>query len=381
VLLPPAAAMAVMRICDDRAHGAAQLAGWALDALNMWAAAPWGAATDASRSPRASPESGPHWARERCPASRLRDVAFALATCRPAMATLRNATAHVVLDATQATAQGAPLGAALQAAVRAEHERRALAAAAAEEHARALLRDGTAVMTLSLSSSVLRALCGTGTSADGAPARPRLRVTVCESRPLREGATTAARCAEAGHETQLITDAAAAVHLDSLRGDPGALVLVGADALTPCGGFVNKVGTRQLALAAADAGVPLYVIATADKMAAAEDATETEEMDASEIDSAPPPGVRCRNVYFEETPARLVTGGIITEHGAWLLPCRNRCVALTHAVPPPQAWRLQPRSRRASPQPCRASLRAHSSRRSDAEAPAGAAAVTHRIEH
>ena len=39
-------------------------------------------------------------------------------------------------------------------------------------------------------------------------------------------------------------------------------------------------------------------------------------MDASELDAAPPPGVRCRNVYFEETPARLVTGGIITEHGA-----------------------------------------------------------------
>jgi translation initiation factor 2B subunit (eIF-2B alpha/beta/delta family) len=323
--------MAVMRIRDDRAHGAAQLAGWALDALNMWATAPWGAAADASRSPRASSEAGPHWARERCAVSRLRDVAFALATCRPAMATLRSAMAQAVLDATQAAAAGAPLGAALQAAVRAEHKRRALAAAAAEEHARALLRDGASVMTLSLSSCVLRALCGTGEAgSEGTPQRPRLRVIVCESRPLREGVTTAARCAEAGHEAVLITDAAAAVHLDSLRDDPSALVLVGADALTPSGGFVNKVGTRLLALAAASAGVPLYVVATTDKMAAADDAVETEEMDASEVDSAPPRGVRCRNVYFEETPAQLVTGGVITEHGAHL--CHGTFAAAVRAL-------------------------------------------------
>ena len=270
VLLPPAAAMAVLRIRDDRAHGAAQLAGWALDALNTWAGSPWGAGGDGSRSPRSTE---PHWARERPAATRLRDVAFALATCRPAMATLRAAMARVVLNATRAAQGGAPLSEALQAAVRAEHERRALAAAAAEEHARALLCDKAAVVTLSLSSSVLRALCSAPADPD-APAKPRLRVTVCESRPLREGVTTAARCAEAGHTVELITDAAAGVHLDALAGNSAALVLVGADAITPSGGVINKVGTRLLALAAADARVPLYVIATTDKVAATDDAME-----------------------------------------------------------------------------------------------------------
>ncbi len=94
--------MAVLRIREDRAHGATQLAGWALDALNMWASAPWGAGGDGARSPRASHETGPHWARERSATVRLRDVAFALATCRPAMATLRAAMARAVLDATHA---------------------------------------------------------------------------------------------------------------------------------------------------------------------------------------------------------------------------------------------------------------------------------------
>jgi hypothetical protein len=38
-------------------------------------------------------------------------------------------------------------------------------------------------------------------------------------------------------------------------------------------------------------------------------------MDGSEVEAAPPAGVRVRNVYFEETPAALVTGGIISEQG------------------------------------------------------------------
>jgi translation initiation factor 2B subunit (eIF-2B alpha/beta/delta family) len=45
-------------------------------------------------------------------------------------------------------------------------------------------------------------------------------------------------------------------------------------------------------------------------------ALETEEMEAAEVDSAPPRGVAVRNVYFEETPAELITGGIIHEGGA-----------------------------------------------------------------
>ena len=48
-----------------------------------------------------------------------------------------------------------------------------------------------------------------------------------------------------------------------------------------------------------------------------------EEMDASEVDAAPPRGVRCRNVYFEETPAELITGGIIHEDGACAVPMRR----------------------------------------------------------
>ena len=308
VLLPPAAAMAVLRLRDDRAHGSAQLAGWALDALYLWAAAPWGGASDGPRSPRAAADGGPRWARERTAEARLRDVAYALAASRPAMASLRSATARVVADATRNA--GVPLGEALQAAIRAERARRDVAAAAADAAARALLHDGLCVVTTSLSSSVLRALC----VPDTPDARARLRVLACESRPLREGVTTAARCAEAGHAVQLVTDAAAAVHVAALRG-ADAIVLVGADAVTPAGGVVNKVGTRALAMAAAEAGVRVFAVATSDKALSAGAQAETEEMEAAEVDSAPPRGVTVRNVYFEETPAELISGGIIHEGG------------------------------------------------------------------
>ena len=315
MLLPPAAAMAVMRIRDDRAHGSAELAAWALDALYVWAGAPWGGAADGPRSPRAAAtDSGPRWARERTADARLRDFAYALAASRPAMATLRSAAARVVADATRASrAAGVALGEALQAAIRAERERRAVAAAHADCAARSLLRDGGCVMTTSLSSSVLRALC----VPDAPDARaPRLRVVACESRPLREGVATAARCAEAGHDVELVTDAAAGVHLAAMRGRTDAMVLVGADAVSPSGAVVNKVGTRMLALAAAEAGVRVFAIATSDKLAAADAPLESEEMEAAEVDSAPPPRVTVRNVYFEETPAALITGGIINENGA-----------------------------------------------------------------
>ena len=59
----------------------------------------------------------------------------------------------------------------------------------------------------------------------------------------------------------------------------------------------------------------MVAIATSDKVAAAGTRLETEEMDAAEVDSAPPRGVTVRNVYFETTPAALITGGIVHEGG------------------------------------------------------------------
>ena len=113
-------------------------------------------------------------------------------------------------------------------------------------------RPPLAVLTASYSSTLLAAMRA---------AAPRLgRVYVCEARPLCEGVAFARALAAAGADVAVITDAQAGVFVPKCD-----LVLLGADALTPAGA-VNKVGSRLLALAARDAGVPAYACGDSGKL-------------------------------------------------------------------------------------------------------------------
>ena len=273
VTLPPPVLAAVAELSDDRARGATQLAAFALDALRDWAESP-----DATAGVTSPDEA----------VGRLRDVGFALAAARPAMACVGNAVARAVA-AVVVHDFGDTIGdvaANVRDAAARERGRLDAAAAAAVAHAQALLlsaeRDapsGTIVdvgVTLSSSSLVTRALCEKSGSSDERHNR-QLKVVLSESRPLREGAHAAARFAsEGGHDVTLVTDAALGSELlrmkkqSSTGGNDGdssprtVIVLVGADAIVD-GDVVNKVGTRMLALAAREAGVPVFVVSTSDK--------------------------------------------------------------------------------------------------------------------
>jgi translation initiation factor eIF-2B subunit delta len=91
-------------------------------------------------------------------------------------------------------------------------------------------------------------------------------------------------------------------------------VMVGADTVLPEGGFINKIGTRLLALAARDADVPFYAAADTLKVAAPSEPLPfaPEEGKAREICAES--WLEVRNVYYEMTPAHLVTA-YITEQG------------------------------------------------------------------
>jgi translation initiation factor eIF-2B subunit delta len=80
------------------------------------------------------------------------------------------------------------------------------------------------------------------------------------------------------------------------------------------GGVVNKVGTYPLALAARAAGVPVYVLSEAAKIAPPTLPLVFEEMPPEELLPEPLPGVTARNVYFDLTPADLIAG-LVTEVG------------------------------------------------------------------
>jgi translation initiation factor 2B subunit (eIF-2B alpha/beta/delta family) len=185
----------------------------------------------------------------------------------------------------------------------------------------ARLRGDLTVMTCSLSSTVRDAVLA------AAAAGTRLNAIVCESRPLFEGMALGNAWTEGGVSVEVITDAQAAIFVQ--RAD---LVLVGADALEAAG-VVNKAGTHLLALAAAEAGVPVVVAADTSKLSAGsveeiahpgcggelQGEPVREEKAAREVSDAwPPPGLRpgaaVRNVYFERTPYDLVQR-LITEEG------------------------------------------------------------------
>jgi translation initiation factor 2B subunit (eIF-2B alpha/beta/delta family) len=162
--------------------------------------------------------------------------------------------------------------------------------------------DARAVATLSRSGTVREAL--RSLSPD--------RLVVAESRPEREGVGVA-EWAAVGTDAAvtLTTEAGLPTALASERVDA---VLVGADSITPAGDVVNKTGTRTLALAAREAGVPVYVAASTLKIrpmgddAAPEQTSPTEAVYDGDVD------VSVHAPTFEPVPGGLVDG-VATEDG------------------------------------------------------------------
>jgi methylthioribose-1-phosphate isomerase len=150
--------------------------------------------------------------------------------------------------------------------------------------------------------------------------RAPVRVLVCETRPLLNGARlTAWELDRRGVPYAVCVDAAAA---SLLRAGEADAVLVGGDRIAGNGDVASHVGTYALALAADAAGVPFVVASPATTIALTipdGDAIEVEERDADEVRRfgdalATPPGAPVRNPAFDVTPARLVTA-LVTEHG------------------------------------------------------------------
>jgi len=160
---------------------------------------------------------------------------------------------------------------------------------------------GMRVLTLSRSGTVLDAL---------RRAEPVPSVVVAESRPGREGIGGAERLVEADLDVTVIPDAAVA---STLADGPIDAVLVGADTVRPTGAVINKVGTRGAALAAAHADVPFYVACSVDKISV-DDAPVHEEADPRTVYEGPA-ALAVAAPRFDETPAALVSGGLITDRG------------------------------------------------------------------
>jgi methylthioribose-1-phosphate isomerase len=158
-----------------------------------------------------------------------------------------------------------------------------------------------------------------------------VHVWVDETRPRNQGAAlTMWELAAEGVPCTLVADNAGGHLMQHGQVD---LCIVGSDRTTAAGDVCNKIGTYLKALAAFDNGVPFYAALPGSTFdwtifdGVAE--IEIEQRAPGEVTHATglapdgrvlsvrvaPEGCRAANYGFDVTPARLVTGGLITERG------------------------------------------------------------------
>ncbi|MCP4201683.1 MAG: hypothetical protein GY769_07090 [bacterium] len=278
----------ILRAClaeldADRDHGASELGRRALRGLGQYVAACGDLEPEALRQA-------------------ARRAAERIADARPSMAPIENLAARWTAEVeSTAAAPAAELASGLVRAADRLIALSRLATDGAAEQAAAEIASGATILTHSLSSTVVatfRRLADRG-----------VRAIVSESRPLLEGHSTARRLEQMGIQTELITDAQ--IGWSASRAD---LALVGADTVLADGSVVNKAGTYLLALAMRAAGAPLWVCFESFKRSPrTAQEVELEEMPPSELGVTKPGRLSIRNVYFDITPAQLVTRWIDEE--------------------------------------------------------------------
>ena len=186
------------------------------------------------------------------------------------------------------------------------------------------------LVTISFSRTVLTVL-------ERIAAGRELRVFCSEGRPALEGRRLAARLAAAGIAVTYFSDAA----ISQALGAADAVVF-GADAVAP-EWFLNKSGTRMLAAAAGQQGVPVHVVATREKFVShlVSARLAMREGAASDIWESPPAGVAVRNPYFESTPLELVAS-LMTDMGVLGASLAiDVCEAVSRDQPPDLIDKLQ----------------------------------------
>lgn len=270
----------VSSIADDRRHGASELARRALSCL--------------SEFPVLSSETDPdRLVRE------LLLLAGRLQDARPSMVVIHNLIEQWLSGMAREkkdSRDAVTLAARRNSEILIKHSRSAVAQAAA--NATELVTPGQCVMTHSYSSSIRHFF-------QQMSAR-NITAIVTESQPGCEGQRLAKELSGLSITTSYITDAQ--IGLFTAKAD---FVLVGADTLLADGSVVNKSGTYPLALAARDTGTPFFVCCESFKQSRlGADQIILESMDTAEIALGDLPKVDKHNIYFDITPAYLVTGWI-----------------------------------------------------------------------
>jgi methylthioribose-1-phosphate isomerase len=192
------------------------------------------------------------------------------------------------------------------------------------EHGAALINDGDTVIHHCNTGALATVDWGTalGVIRTAHEQGKKIHVLVDETRPRLQGARlTAWELEQYGIPYEIISDNTAGYFLKAGKVQK---CFVGSDRTAANGDVANKIGTYMLALAAFDNGVPFYPVvptSTVDLSLAHGDLIPIEERDPQEVlglefegQRVAPLNAKARNIAFDVTPARLVTG-IVTENG------------------------------------------------------------------
>lgn len=220
--------------------------------------------------------------------SLVAEVGRRILDAQPAMAPLVGLVADVLRSSEGGSSPAAARRAVREAAEAFASGIRERAPALAARAAGLLPEDGD-ILTLSSSSTVLRALLHDREARRG-------RVIVLESRPAAEGRDAARALAAAGVPVLFAVDAAVATLVPSC-----AAVLLGADSIGDRG-VVNKIGSLAAALSAKRAGVPVLVAADSSKILPSDFPQHLADDRPAEQVWAVPAGVTVWNRYFEVVP-------------------------------------------------------------------------------
>ena len=186
------------------------------------------------------------------------------------------------------------------------------------------IKDGDTIITHCNAGSLATGGYGTATAPIRAAVEQgkKIHVIADETRPVLQGCRlTAWELMQDGIPVTLITDNAAGAIMKS--GEIN-LAIVGTDRTAANGDVANKIGTYSLAVLCKEHGIPFYVAAPTSSIDFSIPTGEfipIEERSAEEVTCIwghriAPEGVKVRNLAFDVTPAKYVTG-IITEKGVF----------------------------------------------------------------
>jgi methylthioribose-1-phosphate isomerase len=192
------------------------------------------------------------------------------------------------------------------------------------EHGAALIDDGDTIIHHCNTGALATVDWGTalGVIRTAHEQGKKIHVFVDETRPRLQGARlTAWELEQYGIPYEIISDNTAGYFLKAGKVQK---CFVGSDRTAANGDVANKIGTYMLALAAFDNGVPFYPVvptSTIDLSLAHGDLIPIEERNPQEVlglefegQRVAPQNAKARNIAFDVTPNRLVTG-IVTENG------------------------------------------------------------------